>query len=100
MTDAPGINVAATISRFSDSGHARCRRRLFVPITAFVDTSPHHDIFGDRSVVHSLASWKGGPHRRETHYALVSEDQVSARHADPAWHGFVEPISYGADYTR
>ena len=31
------------------------------------------------------------------HYALVSEDQVSARNADPAWHGFVEPISFGKD---
>jgi hypothetical protein len=31
------------------------------------------------------------------HYALVSADQVASRNADPAWHGFVEPISYGAD---
>ena len=34
-TDEPGSNVAATISRFSNSGHTRCRRRLFVPITEF-----------------------------------------------------------------
>ena len=65
-TDEPGSNVAATISRFSDSGHARCRRRLFVPITEFVDTSSHHAAFGDRSVVHPVASRKGGPRRRET----------------------------------
>jgi hypothetical protein len=37
-----------------------------VPITAFVDTSPHHAVFGDRSVVHPVAARKGGPHRRET----------------------------------
>jgi hypothetical protein len=35
-------------------------------INAFVDTSPHHAAFDDRSVVHPVASWKGGPHRRET----------------------------------
>ena len=34
------------------------------------------------------------------HYALVSADQVAARNADLAWHGFVEPISYGADRRR
>ena len=39
-TDEPGVNVAATISRFNDSGHDRCRRRrLFVSIIEFVDTS-------------------------------------------------------------
>ena len=42
-SDDPGTNVAATISRFKASGHDRCRRRcLFVSITEFVDTSPHH----------------------------------------------------------
>jgi hypothetical protein len=30
------------------------------------------------------------------HYALVSEGEMDARHADATWHGFVEPISYGA----
>lgn len=34
------------------------------------------------------------------HYALVSEGEVAARHADPGWHGFVEPISYGANYSE
>ena len=29
------------------------------------------------------------------HYALVSDEDVNARHADPAWHGFVDPIGYG-----
>ena len=32
------------------------------------------------------------------HYALVTELEAQARHADPAWHGFVEPISYGATH--
>lgn len=34
------------------------------------------------------------------HYALVKADEVSNRHADPAWQGFVEPISYGASHTE
>lgn len=29
------------------------------------------------------------------HYALVNEKQLIERHADPTWHGFVDPISYG-----
>jgi hypothetical protein len=32
------------------------------------------------------------------HYALVIENEVPARHADPTWHGFVEPLSYGRNY--
>lgn len=32
------------------------------------------------------------------HYALVTESQCPARHADGTWHGFVEPLSYGASY--
>jgi hypothetical protein len=31
------------------------------------------------------------------HYAIVSAAEEAKRHADPAWHGFVEPISYGAE---
>jgi SIR2-like protein/NACHT domain-containing protein len=31
------------------------------------------------------------------HYALVSAAEEAKRHADPSWHGFVEPISYGAE---
>lgn len=34
------------------------------------------------------------------HYALVSEQQYSDRHADPTWHGFVDPLSYGDDYSK
>jgi hypothetical protein len=30
------------------------------------------------------------------HYALVSEKEVASRHTDRTWHGFVEPLSYGA----
>lgn len=33
------------------------------------------------------------------HYALVSDGEVAARHADPAWHGFVEPVGYGAKHA-
>lgn len=33
------------------------------------------------------------------HYALVTEAEVAERHADPAWHGFVEPLSYGVTHT-
>jgi len=30
------------------------------------------------------------------HYALVTDAEVAARHADPAWQGFVEPIGFGS----
>jgi len=33
------------------------------------------------------------------HYALVSNSEVVIRHADPSWHGFVEPIGYGAGHA-
>ena len=33
------------------------------------------------------------------HYALVRSEEVERRLADPCWRGFVEPISYGNDYT-
>ena len=29
------------------------------------------------------------------HYGLVADGDLAARHADPAWQGFVEPLSYG-----
>lgn len=32
------------------------------------------------------------------HFALVSDGDFAARHADPTWHGFVEPISYGSNH--
>lgn len=34
------------------------------------------------------------------HYALVKASDVSSRHADPAWKGFVEPLSYGDSYDK
>lgn len=34
------------------------------------------------------------------HYALVEEKNVSLRHADPAWQGFVDPLSYGVTYSE
>jgi SIR2-like domain len=32
------------------------------------------------------------------HHALVADGEVAARHADSMWHGFVEPIGYGANH--
>src|SRR4051794_40354448 len=46
--------VAATVSRFRDSGHARCRHRLFVPITEFVDTSTTPYSVSEASFISSL----------------------------------------------
>jgi hypothetical protein len=34
------------------------------------------------------------------HYALVSDQQYLSRHADPTWHGFVDPLSYGDSYSK
>ena len=34
-----------------------------------------------------------------SHYALVSDREEGARNADPAWHGFVEPVCYGAAHN-
>lgn len=31
------------------------------------------------------------------HYALVNQTEEAARHVDSSWHGFVEPLNYGAD---
>lgn len=33
------------------------------------------------------------------HYALVRNDEVDRRFADPSWRGFVEPIGYGPDHS-
>jgi hypothetical protein len=33
------------------------------------------------------------------HYALVRNSEVPSREADPGWHGFVEPIGYGDEFT-
>ncbi|MFZ2163100.1 MAG: SIR2 family protein [Sideroxyarcus sp.] len=34
------------------------------------------------------------------HFALVSDGDFAARHADPTWHGFVDPISYGSKHDE
>jgi hypothetical protein len=34
------------------------------------------------------------------HYALVRDSEVTERHADKHWHGFVEPIGFGDDYEE
>lgn len=33
------------------------------------------------------------------HYALVGESELTKRHADPNWQGFVEPVSYGNKHS-
>lgn len=33
------------------------------------------------------------------HYAMVRDDEVAGRDADPAWHGFVEPLPYGSRHS-
>jgi tetratricopeptide (TPR) repeat protein len=33
------------------------------------------------------------------HYALVSDAEEIRRHADPSWHGFVDPVSYGPTHS-
>ncbi len=33
------------------------------------------------------------------HYALVNEEQLPVRNADSSWHGFVEPVSFGREYS-
>jgi hypothetical protein len=33
------------------------------------------------------------------HYALVGASDLERRHADNSWHGFVEPLSYGASHA-
>jgi hypothetical protein len=33
------------------------------------------------------------------HFAAVQEGDLAKRHADPAWHGFVEPLSYGPSHA-
>lgn len=34
------------------------------------------------------------------HYALVNNQQFLGRHADPNWHGFVDPLSYGGAHSE
>ncbi|MDP5278549.1 SIR2 family protein [Sphingomonas sp. DG1-23] len=36
----------------------------------------------------------------QTHYALTRDIEVTARLRDPTWHGFIEPISFGAAFDQ
>ena len=33
------------------------------------------------------------------HYALVPTPEIAARHRDQSWHGFVEPVGYGENFS-
>lgn len=50
----------------------------------------------------SLISWlrKNIGANSLQHYALVREDEVKKRLVDPAWRGFVEPLSYGREHSN
>ena len=58
------------------------------------------DTFADPNFA-ALIRWLRGKMKTAApqHYALVSDGEMAARHADPAWHGFVEPVSYGASHS-
>jgi len=55
------------------------------------------DTFADPNFS-TLISWLRSTFRGSSpqHFALVTEEEVRTRSADPSWHGFVEPLSYGA----
>lgn len=57
------------------------------------------DTFGDPNFS-ALIEWlrKNMGSATPQHYALVTDQQYAIRHADESWHGFVEPLSYGAGY--
>lgn len=57
------------------------------------------DTFSDPNF-QALVLWLRKNMRAATpqHYALVSEKEAATYHADPHWHGFVEPLSYGVDH--
>jgi hypothetical protein len=81
-TDAPGANDAATISRFSASGHERLRRRpvAVVPITDFVDTyrshaAKHHIRLGEIRRFEKAAS--GG---RKQFMETLHQGRIQAAH--------------------
>jgi SIR2-like domain len=52
--------------------------------------------FGDPNFA-ALISWlrKNMKAAAPEHFAAVTESEVEARNADPAWQGFVEPLAYG-----
>ncbi|MBB3560147.1 hypothetical protein FHX06_001458 [Rhizobium sp. BK512] len=58
------------------------------------------DTFSDPNFS-ALISWMRAEIRGSSplHYALVRESELSTRHADANWQGFVEPISYGKEYS-
>lgn len=57
------------------------------------------DTFADPNFS-ALIKWLRGKMKTAApqHYALVKDGEMAARHADPTWHGFVEPLSYGASH--
>lgn len=59
------------------------------------------DTFADPNFA-ALIRWLRGKMKTAApqHYALVSDGEMAAHHADPAWHGFVEPVSYGASHSN
>jgi len=50
----------------------------------------------------ALIKWLRGKMKTATpqHYALVCNGEMTDRHADPTWHGFVEPLSYGSAHSE
>lgn len=34
------------------------------------------------------------------HYALVKSDEMDAKHRDALWQGFIEPVSFGSDFSE
>ncbi len=64
-TDAPGADAAATISRFSASGHTFRRTRALVSIIGLVDTYHPADTERPEPIQNSKIQ-AGGPYRRDT----------------------------------
>ena len=58
------------------------------------------DTFADPNFT-ALIRWmrQNLPAAAPQHYALVTDAELAARHADAAWHGFVEPVSYGKTHA-
>src|SRR6056297_452045 len=85
-TEAPGFNVAATISRLSASGQRLFRRRLpsLVSTSDIMGTSPpnQHIKHGCQNRRRPSAS-QGGAHRRETpHVTNLVRDPFPRRRVD------------------
>ncbi|SCY92993.1 NACHT domain-containing protein [Pseudomonas sp. NFACC37-1] len=58
------------------------------------------DTFADPNFT-ALIDWLRAQFGASTlqHYALISEKQFKDKSQDPTWHGFVDPLSYGDNYT-